>query len=129
MTSPLFWRGGSHQFKFGIGELRALQDETNRGPGEILARLNSGSWWIDDVLSTLTLGLVGGGMDGQEARAVVMRVANEGGNDLHMALTASAALSQRLMGNPDEPKDDQPGKPEGESLDVGTSPISTPSAG
>jgi len=128
MSRRVIWIGGSHQFKFGLGELRALQDETNSGPGEVLNRLNSGTWRIDDVLSTLTLGLMGAGMDEEEARATVMRVANEDGNDLHLAMTASAALTQRLMGNPDEPKGDQPEKAKGESLADGTSPTSTPSA-
>lgn len=128
MSRRITWKGGSHTFKFGIGELRALQDETNSGPGEVLARLNSGAWRVDDLLSTLRLGLVGGGMEEGEARRIVSLVFDEEGNLLHMAMTASAALAQRLMGNPDEPEDNEPGKVAGESQADGTSATSTPSA-
>lgn len=127
MSARLTWQGGTHEFRLGIGELRALQDETDSGPGQVLARLNAGAWFVDDITGTLRLGLTGAGMEEDKASKLVMRVFNEG-NLFSLALTASAALTARLVGNPDQPKDDEPGKPEGESLADGTSVTSTPSA-
>ena len=125
----LTWEGGSHDFAFCIGELRALQDETNAGPGQVLQRLGNGDWRVDDLLSTLALGLKGGGMEEQAARSLALRVFKEG-NLLGLALTASAALSHRLLGNPDAPKDegDDQGKDHGESPADGISASSTAGA-
>ena len=127
MTARLTWQGGSHNFSFAIGELRALQDETDSGPGQVLARLNSGAWRIDDLICTLKFGLIGGGMDPEKAGRLVQRVFDEG-NLFSLALTASAALTARLVGNPDEPKGGAPEKGDGESLADGTSATSTPLA-
>ena len=125
MSGRITWLGGSHAFGFQIGELRALQDETNSGPGEVLSRLNAGSWRVDDITSTLRLGLVGGGLSDADASAVITRVtAGSDANWFTLALTASSVLSSGLFGNPDAP----PEKPEGESLEDGISAPSTDGA-
>lgn len=127
MSTRLVWQGGSHEFHFRIGELRALQDETDSGPAEVLARLNSGFWRVDDILCTLRLGLVGAGMADGEARKIVDRTFEEA-NLYSMAMTACAALTARLVGNPDAGSEDEPGKPQGESPAGGTLVSSTDGA-
>ncbi|EBA18401.1 hypothetical protein RSK20926_11799 [Roseobacter sp. SK209-2-6] len=125
MSGRITWLGGSHAFGFQIGELRALQDETNSGPGEVLSRLNAGSWRVDDITSTLRLGLIGGGASEDEASAAVTRVTSGSHvNWFTLALTASTVLSSGLFGNPDAP----PEKPKGESLEDGISEPSTDGA-
>ncbi len=116
MTVRLNWQGGEHDFRLRIGELRALQDATDSGPGQVLARLNSGDWRIDDLLATLRLGLIGGGLESENAVQLVASVCDDG-NLFSLAMTATAALTRSLVGNPDA----EPEKPQGESPEGGTS--------
>lgn len=120
MTVRLIWQGGEHDFHLRIGELRALQDATDSGPGQVLARLNSGEWRVDDLLATLRFGLIGGGLEKDEVDRVVSNAATDG-NMFSLAMTASAALTSSLIGNPDT----EPEKPQGESPEDGTSESST----
>jgi len=65
------WVGGEHPFYLYLGEIRALQVATDAGPEELLLRLRSGQWRVDDLTQTLRLGLIGGGMDKVEAQRLV----------------------------------------------------------
>lgn len=122
MTDPIMWAGGEHVFAFRMGDYRALQDKTGRGPEEILMRLANRTWFIDEAVETVRFGLIGGGMDRDEARRIIGVVA-----DAHpiveFRIAAFDALSRALY--PQEA-----GEPEkqmaAESLPVdGTSPPST----
>lgn len=80
MSSLINWQGGEHEFALRLGELEALQKITGEGPGLVLARLHEtlgagglfGPWKVADILDTIRLGLIGGGMDKIEARDLVL---------------------------------------------------------
>lgn len=54
-----------------IKELRVLQTVLSSGPPAILTRLQSGDWMVDDILETIRLGLIGGGMDHRQAAKLI----------------------------------------------------------
>lgn len=73
------WPGGEHAFRLRIGELRALDDICIGGVFAAHARLSGLQPRLDDVLETVRLGLIGGGMAQDQARALVKRVEEEVG--------------------------------------------------
>ena len=76
MTATIRWAGGEHDFRLTLGDLRALQDKTGRGPEEIVSRLAARTWHIDEAIETVRLGLIGGGMPRDEAKRLVAVVAD-----------------------------------------------------
>lgn len=119
----LKWPGGDHPFALRLGELRRMQETCNAGPEEVLARLNLGTWRVDDIIEPLRLGLIGGGMPDGEAGPLVVKLIEQ--HALHVfRLFARAVLTHALYG----PEDDQPEKPEGVETPApenGDSPTST----
>lgn len=122
----LVWPGGEHRFALRIGELRALQEARDAGPEEILGRIRSGTWRIDDLTQTIRYGLVGGeGMDSAKAAQLITSII-----DFHplaqFRLTAMTILLRAMLG----PGDDEVGKPEGAASPrkSGSSPPSTETA-
>lgn len=93
------WAGGEHAFRLGIGEIRALQKACEAGPMMVLARLMSSQWLIDDVLETLRLALVGGGMDAAKAKPLVLKAAEET-SLLKLALLAAKILNAYVVEDP-----------------------------
>lgn len=65
------WADGTQTFRLALGQLRELQEKTNAGPMELLRRIDSGSWRIDDLRETIRIGLIGGGMKPADALALV----------------------------------------------------------
>lgn len=123
MREPLLmvWPGGEHEFALRMGEWRALQEACSAGPEELFNRIRLGKWKTDDFTHILRIGLIGGGMPQQEARAAIMGVI-----DLYppmeFKLAAMNLLAFWLLG----PADDTPKKPEGvENPENGNSPTST----
>lgn len=123
MAVTLNWPGGEHGFALKIGQLRALQDKCNAGPEEILNRVRTGKWRVDDLLHTIRLGLIGAGsMPDSEAGRTVSALF-----DLHpvieFKLIALAILADALLGSEDDPV----GEAEGETAPPknGGSPGST----
>ena len=74
----LFFADGEHTFRLPIGGLRELQDKCGAGPQAIFNRLASGNWLIDDVIETLRIGLIGGGMSPVDAAKLVERYVVDG---------------------------------------------------
>lgn len=106
----LVWPGGEHHFCLPIDNLRALEQKCDAGPAWILQRLTSQQWRVDDVLETIRLALVGGGMDANDARRLVVKVT--GSRPItEFVLTAQAALMAALYGGEDEEEDDSAGEP------------------
>ena len=104
-AETIVWPGGEHPFRLGIGELRALEQRCEAGCVVVLMRLLGQTWKIDDVLSPIRLGLVGGGMEERAAQkaiddalAVVSPYA--------LAVTAADVLRRFIMWE----GDDQPGE-------------------
>jgi hypothetical protein len=77
-TGPLKWVGGEHDFALDIGALRALQDCCDAGPEQIMRRVSSGDWRINDLFDTIRLGLITGeAMKGPEAARMVTTLFNQ----------------------------------------------------
>ena len=120
-TVVLVWPGGEHEFALRLGELEALQIASDSGPGEVLLRLHTsmadanplvGPWRISDVIDTIRLGLIGGGMDGIEARNQVRKAVERHGIP-DLIPTAAEALLFSLSPRADEDGDIAPGEAEG----------------
>lgn len=91
----LTWAGGEHTFALPIDNLRALQERCDAGPAWVLARLSSNQWMVDDVVSTIRLGLEGGGLAKEEARKLV-KIHVEDRPLAESVLTAQAVLMSAL---------------------------------
>jgi hypothetical protein len=125
MTATIRWAGGEHEFKLTIGDLRALQEKTGRGPEEILARLAARTWHVDEAIETVRLGLIGGGMARDEAKRLVSLVVDRDPL-VEFRLTAFEVLSRLLYPQEaDEPEKQK--APETRPAD-GTSAPSTEAA-
>ena len=108
----LVWDGGEHPFKLGIGQLRALQSATGVGPLFLLGRFAGSQWLVDDIIDTVRLGLIGGGMSEVDAKKLTDRVFTENTPALYRSvLVAVKILQLAIMGEPDDPVGD-----EGESM-------------
>ncbi len=114
----LVWEGGEHPFKLEIGQLRALQSATGVGPLFLLGRITGSQWFVDDIIDTIRLGLVGGGMEPSEAKKLTDRVFTENTPALYRsALLATRVLRDAVMGEPDDPVgDDNQGESEAGSV-------------
>lgn len=100
----LTWPGGEHNFCLTIELMRALQDKCDAGPAWVLARLGSQRWYVDDIISTIRLGLEGGGMSKEDA-AKMVRKHVEDRPLTESVLTAQAILMSALYGGEDEEPD------------------------
>jgi hypothetical protein len=106
----MIWAGGEHPFALDIGALRALQDHCDAGPQQILTRITTGAWRVDDLMQTIRLGLIGGGMAQTEASRIVDTTFKS-----HPLLvfrpTAQAILVAALVGDPDDRLGETTGEP------------------
>lgn len=106
----LTWPGGEHAFCLRLGELRAIQDRCDAGPGWVLARLSSGQWRVEDVIEPIRHGLEGGGMEKQAAGKLATAMAEE--NLGRCVLTARYLMEIALHGVQDDPVGGKrPGEP------------------
>lgn len=103
----LTWAGGEHTFCLPIEQLRALQQRCDAGPAWVLSRLANSQWMVDDVVSTIRLGLEGGGLSKSEAtRLVKVHVEDQ---PLTLSVkTASVILMAALYGVEDDPVGEAP---------------------
>lgn len=108
----LTWQGGEHSFALPIEMLRALQDKCDAGPAYILQRLGTQRWYVDDVVSTIRLGLEGGGMDKDDARKLVRKHVEDRPLS-ESVLTAQAILMAALYGGEEAGEADE-GEPKGQ---------------
>lgn len=92
-----------------IGELITLQEKTGVGPYVLANRLMLGEWRVEDVIETVRLALIGGGMDNRTAFDLVSRTIIEG-NIFDYAAIAGSAVMTSIMGVDDEqPESDDEG--------------------
>jgi len=102
------WDGGDHPFQLRIGELRALQSATGVGPLFLLGRIAGSQWFVDDIIDTVRLGLIGGGMPDDEAKRLTDRVFVENTPALYRGmLLAVWILRNAVQGEPDDPVGDE----------------------
>lgn len=96
------WAGGEHSFALTIDLMRALQERCDAGPAWVLTRLRSGQWMVDDVVSTIRLGLEGGGLSKDAARKLVAQHVEDRPLAISV-LTAQLILMSALYGTEDDP--------------------------
>jgi hypothetical protein len=104
-TITIIWRGGEHQFCLAkVGEIFALEDTCRAGIMEILRRLETESWRLNDVRETIRLGLIGGGMDPERAMLAVKLHVDGNPNGLAPSvLIAHEVLRAAVVGVRDDP--------------------------
>lgn len=103
----LVWDGGEHPFRLGLGQLRALQSATGVGPLFLLGRITGSQWLVDDIIDTVRLGLIGGGMSEEAAKKLVVQVFEHDTPALYRSvLVAVRILSDAVMGEPTDPVGD-----------------------
>lgn len=106
-AEEITWAGGEHRFLLNIELLRALQQRCDAGPEHVLNRLRAGTWMVDDIVSTIRLGLEGGAMSKEEARFLVEKHVES--RPLAMSkITAMLVLSMALYGTEDDPVGEAP---------------------
>lgn len=98
----LSWPGGRHTFALRIGELRELQDRLNAGPEEVFNRIRSGNWRVNDLVEVVRIGLVGGGMDRDEAGRQIATLIDTTPLS-EFKFVAIAALASAIIGYEDDP--------------------------
>lgn len=109
-AKELVWPGGENSFLLSIGELRALEQRTGVGSFVSMTRLLTSQWHIDDVVSTIRLGLIGGGMLESEAKTLLEK-ALDLASPYQLAITAASILNYSIMWE----EDDAPGELAGET--------------
>jgi hypothetical protein len=117
------------KFRLGLGELRAVQEKCDAGPGELAQRLAPlvralrakltfgeilaagmmGSWRVDDVREPILQGLIGGGMNPTEAGVLVRQVFDPRPLALEHLTVAFTVLTEGYL-----PPEDEPVAPPGE---------------
>ena len=95
-SEEIVWPGGEHPFRLGIGELRAIEQRSDAGCAVVTMRLLTGQFKIDDVVATLRIGLVGGGMSEKEAQKTV-DMALETASPYKLAVTAADVMRRFVM--------------------------------
>ncbi|MYL98406.1 gene transfer agent family protein [Novosphingobium sp. FGD1] len=84
-----------------IGELITLQEKTRVGPYVLAQRLGTGEWHVEDIIETVRLALIGGGMDNKSAFDLVSRNITAG-NLMTYATIAHEVIFAAIVGVDDE---------------------------
>lgn len=82
----------------------ALEEACGAGIAQVMRRLETGAWYVNDVRETIRLGLIGAGMTPEKAMAAVKLHVD--GNPSGLApsvLIAHAVLAAVMVGVPDDP--------------------------
>lgn len=67
------WGDGEHKFCLRIGELREFEAKREAGTLEVVDRILSRRWRVDDLREAIRLGLIGGGMTPVDAHVLCVR--------------------------------------------------------
>lgn len=84
-----------------IGELIALQEKLGVGPYVLANRFLNGDWLVQDVVETIRLGLIGGGMHQRDAFDLVNRTIVSGWFGDYAAIAGNLVYAA-ISGVPDE---------------------------
>jgi hypothetical protein len=127
--------GDDHRnFRLGLKELQKLQERCadkvlgERGPFQILQALIGGTWRMEDVVETIRLGLIGGGMKPEDAGKLITERFEDRVGLYEHALTAAAILRAAMIGPEDDKLEggkDPPGEAEAE---LPTGPSASPTS-
>lgn len=101
----LIWAGGEHDFCLAAVEhIFALQNACNCGIAEVLSRLLSDRWYLNDVRETMRLALIGGGMKPEPAMQLIKLHVDANPKGLaDSVLLAITIIKAVLVGVPDDP--------------------------
>lgn len=113
----LAFGGEDRLFRLRIGQLRPLQEKTDAGPMELIRRIASDAWRVDDLRETIYQGLRGGGMHDAEATKLI-KIHFDDQPIAQYTTLASNILMAAVIGAEDEPL----GEPEGETAGTPPSP-------
>lgn len=136
----LEFAGEDHTFRLAIGPWRKVQEACDAGPAELLARLSPafaaakqgvpfdqivalgmlGRWRIEDVRQPILQGLIGGGMDAQQAARLVRDWVDERPFLENVAVAYQVVMAS-VVGTEDE-------RPLGEPQAAGEASRSSPAA-
>ena len=110
----LFLYDDEYDFRLTIKGLSEVQEKCNAGPLQIITRLQSGEYRIEEVLEVLRIGLIGGGMSPGKAYSLVNNsvgsfVEYADGDKLSPRFVAASILMAALVGPEDEPVGKQEG--------------------
>lgn len=116
----IVWANGEDIFNIQkIGLILDLEEKCGAGFPVVMARLEGGTWRLNDVRETIRLGLIGGGMDPKKALEAVQRHVDLNANGLApSALVAYEVVRAAMFG---APKDDPVGEEAG-GADQGKAP-------
>ncbi|WP_283195491.1 gene transfer agent family protein [Rhizobium sp. AN80A] len=106
-SETIVWPGGEHEFRLGIGELRALEQRCDAGCAVVMMRLLGQQWKIDDVIQPIRLGLMATGTP-QDAAQKIIDSAMDMASPYALAITAAEILRRFIMWE----MDDKPGEPQ-----------------
>lgn len=105
----LTWADDDYTFRLPIKQLMELQELCDAGPSYTMARLQQGTWTVQDVRETIRLGLIGGGMEADKALRLVRNYVDDEPL-LPNAMTAEAIIAAAIVGVEEE-DGGPPGKP------------------
>lgn len=100
--AKLFFADREHEFGLQIAEAEELQELTGFGPQALWKRAASGDWGPKELVETIRLGLVGGGMDKEKAWRLVERHVRPG-YFAYCAILAETILKLAIWGVEEEP--------------------------
>lgn len=107
--------GEDRAFRLPIGRLRALDEKRDCGPMELLRRIATGEWRVEDLRETIYQALQGGGMDSASATSLMKAEFDDQPLGQFVSL-AQAIITAAIIGVPEEPLgglagEDQPNRP------------------
>jgi hypothetical protein len=121
----LFWGGEDRAFRLAIKDLEKLQERCGeRGPKRIHDDLVTGEWRVRDVVETIRLGLIGGGLEPSKADRLVRDYVEE--RPLGENILISVAILQGAIVGPVIDQDAKGPAPPGEDLAASEKPSTSP---
>jgi hypothetical protein len=94
---------GTYSFDINkIALLQELQEKTGRGPMALFQRLASGQWFIEDLIQTIRLALIGGGTKPADAAVLVDRYVI--GQPLVRSVKLAVDVLEQLLLEPEDAK-------------------------
>ena len=69
------WADGTYSFRLTVKGILELEEKCGVPFGKIFTRLTSGQYAVNDVVETIRIGLIGGGMAATDAKKLVDRYA------------------------------------------------------
>lgn len=113
---------GEHLFRLPLKQIAELQEKCDAPLGVVYERVRTGRYKGEDLVETVRLGLIGGGMSGPDARKMIERYCDTWPMDVWHT-HALAVLAACIHGY--EPSEDQPAEKKSAVTNGSTSPEPT----